>query len=111
MTGVLYRYRQMQLEREAQNAQLQELNANLERRTSELEVANRKATAASDAKSNFLAVLSHEIRTPLTGMICMTGVLEKEVASAEHSRLMSAVRRSGEGLLRLWNDMLDLSKI
>ena len=111
MIGVLYRYQQMQLERVTQNVQLQELNANLEHRTRELEVANRKATAASEAKSNFLAVLSHEIRTPLTGMIGMTGVLEKEVASAEHSRLMAAVRRSGEGLLNLLNDMLDLSKI
>ena len=111
MIGVLYRYRQMQLERETQNVQLQELNANLEHRTRELEVANRKATAASEAKSNFLAVLSHEIRTPLTGMIGMTGVLENEVASGEHSRLMAAVRRSGEGLLNLLNDMLDLSKI
>ncbi len=111
MTGVLYRFRQMQLERETQSVRLQELNANLEHRTSELEVANRKATAASEAKSNFLAVLSHEIRTPLTGMIGMTGVLENEVASGEHSRLMAAVRRSGEGLLNLLNDMLDISKI
>ena len=111
MVSAILRFRQLQTERINLNVELQEVNASLESRSQELEIANRKANAASKAKSDFLAVLSHEIRTPLTGMIGMTGVLEKEVASAEHARLMAAVRRSGEGLLGLLNDMLDISKI
>lgn len=111
VAGAVLRFRAVQFDREVMNTQLQDLNANLEGRTAELEAANLKATAASDAKSNFLAVLSHEIRTPLTGILGMAQVLEAEIPNLEHKRLMGSVKQAGKGLLRILNDMLDLSKI
>lgn len=102
--SMILRFGRLQAEREAINRRLRE-------QAEELEIAHSKATSASEAKSNFLAVVSHEIRTPLTGMIGMSGILEEEVTDNEHSRLMGSVRRSGEGLLGLLNDVLDLSKI
>ena len=70
-----------------------------------------EAQAANAAKSEFLATMSHEIRTPLNGVIGMAQVMAAdELAPVQRERL-GVVRQSGETLLTLLNDVLDLAKI
>ena len=69
------------------------------------------ANAASLAKSEFLAVMSHEIRTPLNGVLGMAHVMDRGVLSAVQRDHLAVIRQSGEALLAILNDVLDLSKI
>lgn len=73
--------------------------------------AKEKAERADRAKSLFLANMSHEIRTPLNSVIGFTGVLISEVTNQHHREYLQAIKKSGETLLELINDVLDLSKI
>ncbi len=69
------------------------------------------AEAANDAKSAFLATMSHEIRTPLNGVLGMAQAMAAdELSPLQHQRL-DVIRQSGEALLAILNDVLDLSKI
>jgi signal transduction histidine kinase/CheY-like chemotaxis protein len=96
--------------------QTRTLNENLEQlvseRTRDLAAATHRATEASRAKSEFLANMSHEIRTPLNGIIASADLLLRHphvpAEAGEHVRL---VAESGDLLLRLLGDILDLSKI
>jgi signal transduction histidine kinase/CheY-like chemotaxis protein len=86
-----------------------------ESRVSEMEKAVREARAsaeaASRAKSEFLANISHEIRTPLNAVIGMTSVLLGSELSAEHRDHVQTIRKSGEALLALINEILDFSRL
>lgn len=97
------------------NRALQTLADNLEQqvrdRTLDLQVALDKANRATHAKSEFLAVMSHEIRTPLHGILGMTELLGFSALSSEQYQQLNVIRSSGDVLLALINDILDLSKI
>jgi len=76
--------------------------------------ANEQLARATQAKSQFLANMSHELRTPLNSIIGFTGVMQQGLTgplNEEQQRQLGMVRHSGEHLLALINDVLDLSKI
>lgn len=77
----------------------------------EMERDKKRAERSDHEKSRFLASMSHEIRTPLNAMLGFTELLEDEITSTKGRKYLKAVSDSGESLVLLINDVLDLSKI
>jgi len=101
---------------EATLQRIRELNDSLERqvdeRTRELEAATNQAQAASRAKTEFLANMSHEIRTPLNGIVASSDLLLRQPElGAEVREQVQLISRSGDLLVRLLTDILDLARI
>jgi signal transduction histidine kinase len=78
---------------------------------SELREARDAAEAANVLKSQFLANMSHEIRTPLNGVLAMAQIMAMGELNDTQRERLNVVRQSGEALLAILNDVLDLSKI
>ncbi|MCL2605503.1 MAG: ATP-binding protein [Defluviitaleaceae bacterium] len=72
---------------------------------------NKNLEIASNAKSEFLATMSHEIRTPLNAIIGITQIQMQEDLPKEHAAALEKIGNSGNVLLRIINDILDMSKI
>lgn len=96
---------------DALNKHAQTLDAVVRERTRDLERAKLEAEAASLAKSNFLAVMSHEIRTPLNGILGMASCLAESETSQEQTEALEVILSSGDMLLTIINDILDLAKV
>jgi len=77
----------------------------------ELQAARDKADAANQAKSNFLGVISHELRTPMNGVLGAAQLLGATRLEATQREYLSIIRNSGDNLLHLLNDILDMTKI
>jgi signal transduction histidine kinase/DNA-binding response OmpR family regulator len=92
----------------------EELEAKVEARTRELQEANQRLEAASQHKSEFLANMSHELRTPLNAIIGFTRLVmrrSKDVLADRQYENLEKILISADHLLKLINDILDLSKI
>ena len=79
-------------------------------RERELIAARREAEAANEAKSRLMATISHELRTPMNGVLGMTELLLSSGLDARQRTFALAVQRSGEHLMSLVNDVLDLAR-
>ncbi len=77
----------------------------------QLTEARQQAEQASEAKSNFLSTVSHEIRTPLNGIIGMAEILSDSQLNTEQRTNLKTLLSSGNSLLAIINDVLDMSKI
>jgi PAS domain S-box-containing protein len=102
-------------ELEASNQQIALQASELADRARDLQIAKEMAEAMVEAKSRFLANMSHELRTPLTAILGYSDILleDGDITNAPTSRLktIEIIRSSGQHLLGVINDILDLSKI
>ena len=80
-------------------------------KTELLELALTDARSASRSKSSFLANMSHEIRTPLNGVLGMAEILDGLITEVRQKEMIRTIRASGEILLTVLNEILDMSKI
>ncbi len=83
----------------------------LVRKNEDLAKAKAEAKAANRAKSEFLANMSHEIRTPMNAILGFADLLQSSLHDTEQQAYLSAIATSGKTLLRLIDDILDLSKV
>ncbi len=90
---------------------LQQRRTHLEALAVSLQEARLEAEQASRAKSAFLANMSHELRTPFNGLLGMLSLLQRSRLDATQADYLQTARESGEHLLGILNDVLDISKL
>jgi len=76
-----------------------------------LQASRRRAESANQLKSEFLANMSHELRTPLNGILGFSELLERRLGATKDGECAGLIRTSGQHLLAIVNDVLDLAKI
>jgi len=88
------------------------LEEKVARRTEELSIAKNAAEVANRAKSNFLSQMSHELRTPLNAILGFNQLMQRDSSlTSEQKEHLAIINRNGQHLLKLINEVLDLSKI
>lgn len=87
------------------------LEQTVDERTRDLRIARDQAEQAAEAKSRFLATMSHEIRTPMSGVLVMAELLARSDLRSEQKAFADVIARSGQALMSLLNDVLDISKL
>lgn len=103
---------QIQGSMETLEIRVQERTADLEKAKNEAETAKNLANSANEAKSEFLANMSHELRTPLNGILGYAQILGRsQTLTLQERDGIDIINRSGNHLLTLINDILDLAKI
>ena len=108
------RIRQLEVEESEQVDELTRLAEELKERTRELDDANRRIQEANRLKSQFLANMSHELRTPMNSIIGFSEILVDRLDGRiddKHASFLRHILTSGQHLLSIINDILDLSKI
>jgi signal transduction histidine kinase/CheY-like chemotaxis protein len=112
--SLIFTFRDQSAIVQAQDALIQardRLEQDVENRTRELKLARDEALAASQTKTRFLASMSHEIRTPLNAVIGMTELLLDDPLTPSQHEMVATIQSSGEHLLSVINDILDISQI
>ena len=111
--ALAYWWRVRAIENRARELELQvkERTSELQERTHELQVAKEKAEDANHAKSAFLASVSHDLRTPLNGILGYVQILKKTSVTEKQQSGLDVIQQSGDHLLTLINDILELSRI
>jgi signal transduction histidine kinase len=95
----------------ALSAHAETLEQKIQLRTADLERAKRAAESADRAKSEFLAAMSHEVRTPLNAVLGFSELLKVSETDPMRLSAIASVQKSGEQLLELMSDILDLSRL
>ncbi|MEI6408034.1 MAG: tetratricopeptide repeat protein, partial [Bacteroidota bacterium] len=109
MAGFVFWYRDRQ--RRKTNAALEIKNAEILAQKAEAERLRARAEHSEAVKEKFLAAMSHEIRTPMNAIVGLSQLLDAEVHEPTVARNISIIRQSGEHLMTILNDVLDLAKI
>ncbi len=111
MEGMWGMIERMRAEKELRHYHNQ-LEETVQQRTEELKLSRDAAEAANRAKSMFLANMSHELRTPLNAILGFSAMLRRDrQATGEQREKLDIINRSGEHLLRLIDDVLEIAKI
>jgi signal transduction histidine kinase/CheY-like chemotaxis protein len=109
------RLKELETRQEAVTTELRERTSKMEaeiiRRSRELQEANKELRAAGEAKNEFLSRVSHELRTPLTAIMGFSELLSLAELPGQEARWVGMIRRAGDHLLGLVNDVLDISRM